>query len=229
MKYFILSLVWTLCTSIGISQEETNITITNTFDGITVLNGIHLTLEKGEANTVKATGYRANEVIATVIEGNLQIQLTSRRKKKEQGITDVTLVYTDSIRSIELREGAKAHAEYAIDNIELSLVGYDASSFDINAECQRLNVLLSGKSKAQLAGETIIQKVETKGKSEYKALNLTCEQAIVKATGGSKIHIEVSQLVDAKATSSGAVIVYNKPKVVNQKASFGGTIILLEE
>lgn len=212
------------------SQDDTRaLSITKDFQGIAVLNGIHLSIQKGDTTKLEVSGYRANDVIATVIDNYLQIQLTTRRKKDEEGITNAILTYKDSLSSIEVREGAKAHAEYPIVSTEINLYAFGASSMDINVECDRLNVSLAGKSEAVLAGDTIFQNVEAKGKSTYKALNLTCEQAIVLAKSASQVHLEVSELIDAKATFSGSVVIYNEPKVLNQKSSFGGTIIKVEE
>ena len=221
----------------GFSQEKADIEVKGEFNGVTVLNYIDLVIEKGEEASLSAFGERANEVLAIVDEGILQIQQPysrrggSKRKSKNEPKTNIKVVlkYKDSIRYLEARNGSSIHVEYPLEHVELNIAAHGESSLDINAECDRLNVSLSGKSIADVAGDTVLQNIETKGKSTYKAINLNCEQADVVAGSGSEVHLEVSKLINAKATSSSSVVIYSKPKVLNKKSSFGGSVILIDE
>ena len=58
----------------------------------------------------------------------------------------------------------------------------------------------------------------------YQAEKLVTNQTVITVNAGGESDVYATDLVDAKVRAGGDIIIYGKPKQINQKIVAGGTI-----
>jgi len=192
------------------------------FDKLRVTKGINVTLIKGDKP--KAEINIINAPTSDVVIENDQNELTVKmRTKVYQDVTvQVYLTYTD-IRSISVGSGGNVDNEGVLTSKMLTLDGGLDGVINLDVEVDALEATLS-TARIALDGyaKTVEVKASTGGK--FQGEGLETEKAYVSANTGAIVTVNVSELLDAKASTGGTVEYTGNPSKVKVKETFGGSV-----
>lgn len=218
-KLFILLLMMPVA---ALAQDERNRRSLSQFENIEVYDGIILTLERGDSNIlfsaagteldkleVSLTGntLRIRKLPGTKYDKDPQLRLVYKNIKSISGygkadLDTRNLILTDSL-SIILKSGARFYGSFDVDFLKA----------DITEGC-----LFTAKGYAD------IQLLEVNLKASISAFELEGKTGEVRAAGGGKAKINISDKLNAEAVSGGYIGYKGSPKL-QEKKSLGGKIV----
>ncbi|SFE59855.1 head GIN domain-containing protein [Thermophagus xiamenensis] len=192
------------------------------FNKLKVTKGINVTLIKGDEP--KAEINIVNAPTSDVIIENDQNELTVKmRTKVYQDVkVQVYLTYTD-IRSISVGSGGNVDNEGVLTAKLLTLDAGLDGVINLNVEVDALEATVSA-SRIALEGysKTIEVKASTGGK--FQGERLEAEKAYIAANTGGIVSVNVSGLLDAKASTGATVEYTGNPQKLNIKETLGGKV-----
>ncbi|MDN5290517.1 head GIN domain-containing protein [Anaerophaga thermohalophila] len=224
-------LVFLLAISFGFSlaaqeeQENMNKEIRNLkeFNKLKVARGINVTLIKGEKPQAEIN--IVNAPTSDVIIENDQNELTVKmRTRVYQDVSvQVYLTYTD-LRAISVGSGGNIDGNDVLTGKVLQLDAGLDGVIQLKLDVDALEASVSA-ARITLEGyaETVEVKASTGGK--FQGQSLECKKAYVSANTGGIVTVNVSELLDAKASTGGTVEYLNEPEKIEVKESFGGSVV----
>ena len=133
-------------------------------------------------------------------------------------------VYYNKIDAVEANEGSRIAGETVIISTTFDIKAKEGSEVKINLQVDKLKTRVANGSTIQISGTAKNQEVLVNSGGIYKAENLTTNQTEITVNAGGESNIFATELVDAKVRAGGEIIIYGKPKQINQKIVAGGTI-----
>ena len=217
MKKIVFSLL--LLSSAVFSQVEKKV---GEFNKVTSFDQIDVLLIPSDENKVVLNGNGANEVEIVNKNGELKIRMPLSRFL--DGETIAAKVYYKNITSVEANEGSRISSETTFKAISFELNAKEGSEIKLKLAVDNLSVRLSNGSKIYLEGNAQNQNVLINSGAIYEAAKLITNQTIITANAGGEAEINATNFVNAKVRAGGEIIIYGKPKQINQKTVAGGRI-----
>lgn len=217
MKKIVFSLL--LLSSAVFSQVEKKV---GEFNKVTSFDQIDVLLIPSDENKVVLNGNGANEVEIVNKDGELKIRMPLSRFL--DGETIAATVYYKNITSVEANEGSRISSETTFKAISFELNAKEGSEIKLKLAVDNLSVRLSNGSKIYLEGNAQNQNVLINSGAIYEAAKLITNQTIITANAGGEAEIYATNFVNAKVRAGGEIIIYGKPKQINQKTVAGGRI-----
>ena len=218
MKNIIFSLF--LISSITFAQTERFI---GDFTKVTTFDKIDVTLIPSTENKVKLIGKNYNEVELVNKNGELKIRMPLT--KMLSGETISATVYYTKLEAVEANEGSRISAKDAITAVNFDIICKEGSEIKlINLQADRLQVRVSQGSIVTVLGDVKNQDILSNSGGKYDGQDCKTEQTIVTVNAGGIAHVYATNLVEAKTRAGGEIIIYGKPKQINEKKIAGGTI-----
>ena len=218
MKNIIFSLF--LISSITFAQTERFI---GDFTKVTTFDKIDVTLVPSTENKVKLIGKNYNEVELVNKNGELKIRMPFA--KMLSGETISATVYYTKLEAVEANEGSRIASKDAIAAVNFDIICKEGSEIKlINLQADRLQVRVSQGSIVTVLGDVKNQDILSNSGGKYDGQDCKTEQTIVTVNAGGMANIYATDLVDAKTRAGGEIIIYGKPKQINEKKIAGGTI-----
>ena len=218
MKNIIFSLL--LISSITFAQTEKNV---GDFTKVTAFDKIDVTLIPSTENKVKLIGKNYNEVELVNKNGELKIRMPFA--KMLSGETISATVYYIKLEAVEANEGSRISAKDAITAVNFDIICKEGSEIKlINLQADRLQVRVSQGSIVTVLGDVKNQDILSSSGGKYDGQDCKTEQTIVTVNAGGIAHVYATNLVEAKTRAGGEIIIYGKPKQINEKKIAGGTI-----
>ena len=217
MKKIVFSLL--LLSSAVFSQVEKKV---GEFNKVTSFDQIDVLLIPSDENKVVLNGNGANEVEIVNKDGELKIRMPLSRFL--DGETIAATVYYKNITSVEANEGSRISSETTFKAISFELNAKEGSEIKLKLAVDNLSVRLSNGSKIYLEGNAQNQNVLINSGAIYEAAKLITNQTIITANAGGEAEINATNFVNAKVRAGGEIIIYGKPKQINQKTVAGGRI-----
>ncbi len=240
MRNLIYSFVW-LFMSYTVQAQEIQKETRNLgdFNQLSIAGSIDATLQKGDKNTliIEAEGIGLERITADIEGGRLSLDILSKNeyknkkfdleegKKMKKGSwkstrynVKVYLTYK-SIESLSCTGASSVVATSTIkaDNFDLSVSG--ASDFTGTIETNRLETRANGASDVKVKGKATYQKIVISGASDFKAYELICEEAEVKASGSSDVNMHVTKSLKARASGASDINYMGNPETKDTDAS----------
>jgi len=220
------------------------------FNAIKVSNAIDLYLSQSNLNEVAVSASSVeirNHIVTEVEGGTLIIRMEDNNswwdwKKwgdtkvkayvsfKElnaltgSGATNIHIVgglESDKLK-IKLSGASDLRGDMNAGNLNITVSG--ASNIKSQVKCSMIGIDGSGASDVELTGTVDDLSVEVSGASEAKLYNLNAKGAIVKASGASNIHVNVSTILKAHA-SGASNINYRGAAELRESSSSGASDI----
>ena len=203
------------------AQSSKNISV-NSFDGITISNGMDLYLTYGNSEGVKVVANK--DLISNVLVEKTGTMLTISYKNNVRwgnmfkGQSIKVYVNVKTLHTLKASGGSDVYGENTIiaPNLELALSG--GSDLKLTVQSNNLNVQSSGGSDLSLKGNATNVVIKVSGGSDVDAFGLKTEYAKVTASGGSDANVYVTKGLEAAATS-GSDIQYKGNASVNITSS----------
>ena len=208
-----------LISSIGFSQTEKEV---GDFNKITSFDQIDVLLIPSTQNKVVLSGSGSEEVEVINKNGELKIRMPLTKLLSGENIS--ATVYYKKINAIEANEGSRIASEALFKSTTLDIIAKEGSEIKVNIEVDRLTLRVANGSRVYLEGKAKNQDIIANSGGIYQAQKLITNQTIITVNAGGNAEIYAIDLVDAKVRAGGNIMIYGKPKEINQKIIAGGTI-----
>ena len=212
------------CTDIGSRDkemyEERQI---DEFDGVKVSGGIRVTVYFDPVTRVEINTSSANpgRIYTRVRDGVLQIGQKSTFFASRSARVDV---YTPEINFLVASGGSEIRMDETISGKSVELKASGGSNMHAGVNTDFLRVRASGGAEMRLAGFASELSARASSGSRISGYDLETALAGVEASSGADVRITVSDELNARASSGGGIRYRGSPKVVNSKASSGGSV-----
>ncbi|MCO6174767.1 DUF2807 domain-containing protein [Flavobacterium sp. NRK F10] len=208
-----------LVSSLAFSQVEKKL---GDFDKVTSFDQIDVQLVKGNENKIIIKGDRANEVEVVNKNGELKIRMPLTKLLQGDNIS-VTLYYTH-LEAVEANEGSRIASNDVFKAINFEIILKEGSEISLQLEVERLSARTANGSILELKGTVEYADVLVNSGAKYEAEDLITKQTVITANAGGEAEIYATDFVDAKVRAGGDILIYGKPKQINQKTIAGGSI-----
>ena len=217
MKKIIYSLL--LVSTIVFSQTEKQV---GTFSKVTAFDKIEVFLVKSSENKVVLKGAKSSEVELVNKSGELKIRMSLGNLLQGDDVS--ATVYYTSIDAIEANEGSRISSNDTFDGLLFDIIAKEGSEIKIKLEVDKLKAKTSQGSILILDGNAAYADILVNSGGKYEAKNLITKQTTITGNAGGEADVYATDLVDAKVRAGGTILIYGKPKQINQKVVAGGSI-----
>lgn len=220
MKNTFLTFITCSIFSFGIAQTEKNV---GDFIKVTAFDKIDVSLVASSENKIVLKGANSQEVELVNKNGELKIRMPF--SKMMQGDAISVTVYFKKIDAVEANEGSRIATSDEINAINFDIICKEGSEIKIpNLQASRLQVKVSQGSIVTVRGTVKNQDILSNSGGKYDGQDCTTEQTVVTVNAGGMAHVYATELVDAKTRAGGEIMIYGKPKQINEKKIAGGSI-----
>jgi hypothetical protein len=217
MKKIIYSLL--LISSVAFSQTEKKV---EDFNKVTSFDQIDVILIPSSENKVILNGSGSNEVELVNKNGELKIRMPLTKLLKGDDVS--ATVYYKKIDAVEANEGSRIASETTIKATSFDIKAKEGSQIKLKLDVDKLTARVANGSTIHLEGKATNQDVLANSGGIYEAEKLTTNQTVITSNAGGQADVYATDLVEAKVRAGGDIIIYGKPKQINQKIVAGGSI-----
>ena len=218
MKKLIFTLL--LVSSVAFSQVEKQL---GEFTKVTTFDQIDLQLVKGNENKIIIQGSDAKEV--EVVNKNGELKIRMPLTKLLQGDNISVILYYTKLEALEANEGSRIASSELLRSHGFEIIIKEGAQMTLNnVEFSDLNVRISNGSILEIKGTARVTDILVNSGAKFEAKNLTTLNTTITANAGGEATINALDFVDAKVRAGGNILIYGKPKEINQKVIAGGSI-----
>ncbi len=192
------------------------------FDKVTAFDKISVELVAADENKIVLKGTFESE--AEIINNNGELKIRLPIGKFLNGENLVATVYFKKLEAVEANEGSIVSCKSEIKAINFSLLAKEGSQIKAIVNAAKISVTSASGAEVYLSGETTNLDVVTNSGGKFEGENCISSQATISVNAGGYAKVYATDLVNAKTRAGGAITIYGKPKQINQKTVFGGTI-----
>jgi Putative auto-transporter adhesin, head GIN domain len=192
------------------------------FDKVTAFDKITVQLVAADENKIVLKG--TFEAEAEIINNNGELKIRLPIGKFLNGDDLVATVYFKKLEVLEANEGSIVSSNTEIKAIDFTLIAKEGSQIKAIVNAEKISVTSASGAEIYLSGETKNLDVVTNSGGKFEGENCISSQATVSVNAGGYAKVYATDLVNAKTRAGGAITIYGKPKQINQKTVFGGTI-----
>lgn len=217
MKKIVFSFL--LISSVAFSQIEKTV---GDFYKVTAFDKIDVLLIHSDVNKVILKGDKADDVELVNKNGELKIKMNFSNLLKGDNVS--ATVYYKKIEAVEANEGSRVASNDIFNAINFNIIAKESSSIKLHLDVDRLSAKLSQGSVLELNGKVAYADILVNSGAKYEAEKLITKQTIITANTGGKGTINATDFVNAKVRAGGSILIYGKPKQIDQKIVAGGSI-----
>ncbi len=223
----LLLFLTTSCMFNGVKGNRNVITqqrsISSDFTAIEVSNGInvHLTMSKETSLSVEADE-NLHDIIKTEVEDGVLHIYTEKNiwRAKARKV----YLSTSTINRIKATSGLGVFSENTITADDFDVNTSSGANVKLMLNVANLDCDTSSGANASLKGVSAHFVANSSSGSNLKARDLTSKTCNADVSSGANISVNVSEQLDANASSGGNIQFSGSPKVVNKNSSSGGSI-----
>lgn len=198
------------------------------FHGISVTSGIdlYLTQKNVEEVVVEADSDDIDKIITEVEGGILKIYIRQKSWLNINWNNDPLKVYVSfkTLDRLDASAGSDVESESVIKLDKLKLQASSGSDVELELEANELDVEASSGSDIELKGKASFMEISASSGSDIDAGNLETKKCHAGTSSGSDIKINVSEELDANASSGGDISYSGNPSQKNINESSGGDV-----
>lgn len=218
MKKILVGLLF--ISSFGFSQIEKKL---GEFTKVTAFDQIDVLLLKGTENKVILNGTNSEEVELVNKNGELKLRLPVAKLLKGDNIS--ATVYYTNLDALEANEGSRIASSEILNGIAFDIVVKEGSIIKLeNLEVDKLTARITSGSELSIKGKVKNQDIIANAGGKYFGENCITNQTTVTVNAGGEATVHATDLVDAKTRAGGSILIFGKPKQINQKTVAGGSI-----
>lgn len=217
MKKIVFSLL--LISSVAFSQVEKTV---GEFSKVTAFDKIDVILVKGDKNKVVLKGDKTSNVELVNKNGELKIRMSFGNLLKGDNIS--ATVYYTKLEAVEANEGSRVASNEIFEGINFNIIAKEGSEVKLKLDIDRLVAKASQGSILELTGNAEYSDVLVNSGGKFEAKDLITKQTIITANAGGEADINATDFVEAKVRAGGTILIYGKPRQIDQKIVAGGSI-----
>ena len=200
-------------------------TISSDFEAIRVSNGldVYLTMGNNTSLAVEADENLHDIILTEVEDGVLHIH-TDNNTNIWSAKSKKIYLNAEKINEIRINSGAELISENTIETEELKVSTTSGADVRLMVDVINLSCSTTSGSDAKLKGKAEHFVAKSTSGSGLKASGLevkTCEAVV---TSGADIRLNVTDELDASATSGGDIRYTGNPKKIKKRSSSGGDV-----
>ncbi len=222
MKALLFALNLVACATFAQESETRNV---GSFTGVKSGEAIDVYLRKGEKESVKveATGQKLSNIITEVAGNYLKIHL--RDNSFFRGKTDIKVYVTYvTLDMISASSASNVFSEGVIKANSIEIRASSAADIEISLEAINVRVDVSSAGDVILEGKAKSIDAEASSSGDIDAYSLLVETASAQATSAGGIKLNVSEGLEASASSGGGIYYRGNPQRTNTHSSSGGSV-----
>ena len=204
-------------------------TITESFTGINVSDGVDLYLTQGneESVAVSASEEKYMERFKTVVEGGV-LKIYFDNKGINWAINDKrklkAYVSVKTLEKLHASGGAEVDMQGDLNVAKLDIKFTSGSSFRGNIKAEELTVEQNSGSSIDISGSAVKIAVNVSSGAVFKSYDLAVDYCDAKATSGGGIRITINKELTAKANSGGGVKYKGNAVIKEVDVNSGGSV-----
>ena len=193
-----------------------NRNLSDDFTGVKGSSGLDVFLEEGTENKVVVEAdSNLHEFIETeVVNGVLKIRTTKNINRASAKKVYVT--YT-SLNVLEASSGADVIANDIVRADQLELSSSSGAELEVEIDAREVTAKTSSGADIKVSGRAKYLTADASSGSDLNARNLEANKVRAEVSSGADIVINVTESLDAKASSGGDIKYYGDPMTVNKK------------
>ena len=192
------------------------------FNKITSFDQIEILLVQSSENKIILNGNGADEVELVNKNGELKIRMPLTKLLSGDNVS--ATVFFKKIDAVEANEGSRVSSDVVFKAVVFDIIAKEGSQIKLHLDVDKLTVKSLNGSNINLEGRAKFQDAITNSGGELDAKSLITSQTTITANAGGEANVYAKDLVDAKTRAGGNIIIFGKPKQINQKTVLGGTI-----
>ena len=222
MKSILLSITLSIffLTACGQSKETRDL---SSFSSVSVGEAIEVYLEKGssEKAVLEVRGTDPENVITKVSGSHLKIHMDEGNWRN----VDVTIWVTyKEINEIKISSAAKLIAKETIKTESMEIDVSSAAKGEIALNVSDLEIDISSAANLSLYGIVNSMEVDISSAGTLKAYELECREAEIDVSSAGTAKVNVTERIDADASSGGSIRYKGGPDKVYANSSSGGSV-----
>ena len=192
------------------------------FEKVTSFDKIEISLVPSSENKVVLNGNGSEDVELVNKNGELKIRMPFDKILAGERIS-VTVFYKKLV-AVEANEGSRITSEKSIKSIGFDIIAKEGATIYLILESNRLTSKISSGAIVDIGGKVKNHDCLVNSGAVLNAQKLQTEQTIVTVNAGGEVEIMASEYVNAKVRAGGSILIFGKPKQIDQKTVLGGTI-----
>ena len=214
-----IALVFILLTQIVAAQVTRDL---GDFDEVKVFDKLNLKLIASTENKISITGNRENEL--EIVAKNSELKLRMPFPQLLAG-EDISIeLYYKNIESIEASEGSRISSDAPFKQTQININAKSGAEISVDLDVAKASIRAVSGGIIKLSGIAVNQDVTIASGGILNTEELHTSQTSVTVSAGGSADVYATLLVDAKVNAGGSIVIYSKPKHINQKTVIGGTI-----
>ncbi len=219
MKQFFLNILFFSIFSIVNAQVSKDL---GNFNKVTSFDQIDVLLVKGTENRIELKGSGSEEVELVNKNGELKIRMPFDKLLQGDNIS-ATLYYTN-LEAVEANEGSRIASNEVFTGTHFDIIIKEGSQVKLNLEVDKVTARVTNGSILELEGTADYADVLVNSGGKYEAEDLVTKQTAITANAGGEADVNATDYVNAKVRAGGDILIYGKPKQIDQKTIAGGSI-----
>jgi hypothetical protein len=196
----------------GPLQEVHKEFVITDFDHLEMGNGFHIRVDQANSFSIKVKGDRRNvDDLDVYTQGNtLVVEFEDERDRHHDTYIDITMPL---LKAVNFSGGSDSKIRgFESEEVDFYLSG--GSVCQVDAEFNRINIVLSGGSELLLFGEGEDLRGEISGASALKAFDYPVQNATLEITGASLGKVTVTEALNVTAEGASSVLYRGEPSVI---------------
>ena len=198
------------------------------FHGVSVSSGIDLYLMQKDVEEVfvEAKSDELDKILTIVEEGILKIYIKEKSFFVLNWNTSTRKVYVSfkTLSKLRASAGSDVFSQSVLKLDKLDLQASSGSDIKLELEANELNVETSSGSDISLKGKATVIQADASSGSDINAFELETKKCTASVSSGSDIEVNVTEELDANASSGGDIEFTGNPKSKNFHESSGGDV-----
>lgn len=220
MKKIIFILV--LLLGISTNAQETIEKTIGEFSTVKVYDLINLKMIKSDENKVVISGDNKRDVEILNKNGKLKIRMDI--DESYDGNDTVVVLYFTSVDVIDANEGANVTVKEPIEQFEIDLKTQEGAEISAVLKTTYANFRAVTGGVINVTGNSKNQDISIYTGGKFNGEELVTEQTEVSINAAGEAYVNATEYVDVRIKAGGDVIIYGKPKKVDESRVLGGRI-----
>jgi hypothetical protein len=221
MKNYIIIFFFLLCfQSVAQNQETRNL---SSFTGIKAAEGIDVYLKKGNKHVavIETSGTSTNQVITEVSGGYLKVHMKEGSYRARTVKVYVTYIELDKLVA---SSGANIFSEDIIKSGSMYISVSSGADIEAKVDCNEIKLEASSGGDILIEGKTKKASASASSGGSIDAYSLESESGYGRASSAGSVKLNVSNEIEANASSGGSIRYRGNPVKANTNSSSGGSV-----
>lgn len=192
------------------------------FNKVTSFDKIDVTLVASNENKVLVTGTNSDKVEIVNKNGELKIRLPLTRLLDGDNIE--ATVYYKNIDAVEANEGSRISSNDVFKATSFDIIAKEGAEIRVDVDVSSITIKSSSGAKVTVSGTAKSQNSVSNSGGLLYASKLKTTTTSITVNAGGNAEVNATDVVDAKVRAGGKIIVFGKPKQINEKTFAGGKI-----